>query len=79
VLGGDSVVTAAQLAAADVVLTTYDVLRKDVAAQPGVEGESRAMRRAKRWGRERFVQCVKCGVGVCSVWCGMGKGGRGGA
>jgi E3 ubiquitin-protein ligase SHPRH len=49
VLGGDAVVTATQLAAADVVLTTYDVLRKDVAAQPGVEGETRAMRRAKRW------------------------------
>jgi E3 ubiquitin-protein ligase SHPRH len=50
--GGDVAATAADLAVADVVLTSYDVLRRDLAAQPQemTEGEGRSMRRPKRWG-----------------------------
>ncbi len=42
--GAGGVVTAAELAAADVVLTTYDVLRKDVAMQPDLEVQERSLR-----------------------------------
>ena len=44
------VVTAAELAAADVVLTTYEVLRRDVHQQPaaGVAADY-AMRRRKKY------------------------------
>ncbi|EFJ51898.1 hypothetical protein VOLCADRAFT_87560 [Volvox carteri f. nagariensis] len=43
------VVSAAQLAAADVVLTTYDVLKRDVARQPDPEGQERSLRHGKRY------------------------------
>lgn len=45
-----AVVTAAELAAADVVLTTYDVLRRDVHQQPSPNDvKEYAMRRRKRY------------------------------
>ncbi|KXZ52879.1 hypothetical protein GPECTOR_8g26 [Gonium pectorale] len=53
--GGDVaeslVVSAPQLAAADVVLTTYDVLKRDLARQPDPQqpGEERTLRRGKRY------------------------------
>jgi len=44
-------VTAAQLAAADIVLTTYDIIRKEVALQPQTEGvPERNLRHRKRYG-----------------------------
>lgn len=51
--GGAHVVSALELAAADVVLTTYDVLRQDVSRQPELEVQDRALRRGKRCGEER--------------------------
>jgi hypothetical protein len=43
------VVTAAELAAADIVLTTYDVLKREVALQPDADGASEySFRRRKR-------------------------------
>lgn len=45
----DEVVTAAQLAGADVVLTTYDIIRREVALQPQTEGApERNLRHRKR-------------------------------
>lgn len=44
------VVSAADLASADVVLTTYDVLKRDVARQPDLVPVDRTLRRGKRWG-----------------------------
>ena len=45
-----AVVTAANLAAADVVLTTYEVLRRDVHQQAGPgAGADYAMRRRKKY------------------------------
>ncbi|GLI64470.1 hypothetical protein VaNZ11_007743 [Volvox africanus] len=43
------VVTASDLAAADVVLTTYDVLKRDVARQPDLEVPERSLRHGKRY------------------------------
>lgn len=44
------VVTAAELAAADIVLTTYDVLKRELALQPDADGASEySFRRRKRW------------------------------
>lgn len=43
-------VTAADLAAADIVLTTYDVLKRDVYHQPqGEAGEQRSLRHRKKY------------------------------
>ena len=45
-----AVVTAADLAAADVVLTTYEVLRRDIHQQAGPgAGADYAMRRRKKY------------------------------
>ncbi len=41
--------SARELAAADVVLTTYDVLKRDVARQPDLEQQTRSLRNGKRW------------------------------
>lgn len=47
----NEVVTAAQLAAADIVLTTYDIIRREVALQPQTEGApERSLRHRKRCG-----------------------------
>ncbi|GIL90673.1 hypothetical protein Vretifemale_18375 [Volvox reticuliferus] len=43
------VVTASDLAAADVVLTTYDVLKRDVTRQPDLQAPERSFRHAKRY------------------------------
>ncbi|GIL56939.1 hypothetical protein Vafri_12224 [Volvox africanus] len=43
------VVTASDLAAADVVLTTYDVLKRDVARQPDLQVPERNLRHGKRY------------------------------
>ncbi|GAX82125.1 hypothetical protein CEUSTIGMA_g9553.t1 [Chlamydomonas eustigma] len=43
------VVTAAELAASDVVLTTYDVLRADVSRQPDLDEHGRSLRRSKKY------------------------------
>lgn len=46
---GNEVVTAAQLAAADIVLTTYDIIRREVALQPQTEdAPERSLRHRKR-------------------------------
>ena len=52
---GGGVVSASDLAASDIVVTTYDVLRSDVSRQPdpeetpgGAEGGGRSLRRGKR-------------------------------
>jgi E3 ubiquitin-protein ligase SHPRH len=45
----NEVVTAAQLAAADIVLTTYDILRREVVLQPQTEAApERSLRHRKR-------------------------------
>ncbi|KAG2482055.1 hypothetical protein HYH03_018991 [Edaphochlamys debaryana] len=50
-VAGSMVVSAAHLAAADVVLTTYDVLKRDLARQPDPQspGQDRSLRRGKRY------------------------------
>ena len=42
-------VAAAQLAAADVVLTTYEVLRRDLNHEPGEVGAQRSLRYGKKY------------------------------
>ena len=46
--GGAEVVSAHDLAAVDIVVTTYDVLRADVSRQPELEAHDRELRGAKR-------------------------------
>ncbi|KAK9810177.1 hypothetical protein WJX72_006177 [[Myrmecia] bisecta] len=46
---GSAVVTAKDLAAADIVLTTYDVLRRDVHHQPDPQHDQRTLRRRKKY------------------------------
>lgn len=46
---GQSVVSAQDLAAADVVLTTYDVLKRDVHHQPDPDQQGKTFRRRKRY------------------------------
>ena len=48
------VVTAAELAASDIVLTTYDVLRRDVHHCPGAgDAPARSLRRRKKYEARR--------------------------
>lgn len=50
----NEVVTAAQLAAADIVLTTYDILRREVVLQPQTEAApERSLRHRKRCATSR--------------------------
>ena len=46
--GAHKVVTAAELAAADIVLATYDTLRRDLNLEP-MASEGRELRRAKKY------------------------------
>lgn len=48
-LTGATSVSAAQLAAADVVLTTYDVLRKDLHHESGETAPQRSLRYGKKY------------------------------
>lgn len=48
-LGMTASVSAAQLAAAHVVLTTYDVLRRDLNHEPGQAGAQRSLRFGKKY------------------------------
>lgn len=57
---GLPVTTAAELAAADIVLTTYDVLRRDVWHQPDAEAKTHSLRRRKKYE-----------VGICLVLCAL--------
>ncbi len=59
---GGAVVTAAELAAADIVLTTYDVLRRDVVRQPDAASAeaARSMRFGKRWDGQMLDMHVVC-------------------
>lgn len=70
--------SAADLAAADVVLTTYDVLRVDVHRQPDTEVQHRALRRPKRWEQRssRGATRVQLIIYVCvgTVFCVCGGG-----
>ena len=43
------VVTAAELAAADIVLTTYDVLRRDINHAPDGQGVGHNLRQRKKY------------------------------
>lgn len=52
------VVSAADLAAADIVLTSYDVLKRDVARQPDLEVQGKELRRKKRCGLVLFCVCL---------------------
>lgn len=46
---GGPAISAASLAAADIVLTTYDVLARDLHHQPDLEERSYALRRQKKY------------------------------
>lgn len=52
------VVTAAQLAAVDIVLTTYEVLRRDVHHQPAAAAGGRSMRGRKKYEVRRIRQRI---------------------
>lgn len=54
-------VTAAELAAADVVLTTYDVLRRDIHHAPDGAGVAHSLRRRKKYEARR--------AGWLAGWC----------
>ncbi len=70
--GDGRVVTAADLAEADIVLTTYDALRADLAHQPDLDVEERSFRRPKRYqvgGRGGAAgKRAVCSVVCCSLW-----------
>ena len=63
------VVTAADLAAADVVLTTYDVLRRDVNHCPDAGSEEAGAGHSLR-GRKKYQASVAVGVSAlaCADW-----------
>lgn len=65
------VVTAAELAASDIVLTTYDVLKRDVARQPDLHTEQKELRRQKRCAAAGGLRCAWHGTacfGIRAWW-----------